>query len=182
MPQAQFSLFKPKTKNNYLLQEVVSALQKDIRRGNEENALVWALELFPKYSNYLWKRLVIISAEDMESPRACAVVNALREAFYFTNEDKKKGNEYKHRIFITKAVLFLSREVKSRESDHAQFHVDEIMKTGKLLAIPDFAIDFHTKRGKTSGATKRKFFEEEQKNLKPKGADAYFDKLNMENL
>lgn len=45
------TLFKPTTKNNYLLDEAVSALQKEIRRGNEENALFWALELFPRYSN-----------------------------------------------------------------------------------------------------------------------------------
>jgi len=178
MPQAQFSLFKPKTKNNYLLQEVVSALQKDIRRGNEENALVWALEMFPKYSNYLWKRLSVISAEDIESPQACSVVNALREAFYFTNEDKKKGEEYKHRVFITKAVLFLSREVKSREADNAQYYIDTL----KNIPIPDYGLDCHTKRGKKSGATKRKFFEEEQKNLNPKGQDAYFNKLDIENI
>lgn len=177
MSPSQFSLFKPKTKNGYLLQEIASALQKDIRRGNEKEALFWALEMFPEYSNYVWKRLLVISAEDVEDPIACSVVNAFRESFYFSNERRVKGEDYKHRIFITKAVLFLARAVKSRESDHAQHYIDQTLESG-LPAIPDYAFDVHTKKGRSGGADKRKFFEDEQKNLKPKGNDEYFNKLN----
>ena len=112
---AQFSLFKPKTKNGYLLQEIASALQKDIRRGNEKEALGWALEMFPEYSNYVWKRLLVISAEDVEDPQACSIVNAFRESFYFSNERRAKGEDYKHRLFITKEVLFLFPPFFSRQ-------------------------------------------------------------------
>ena len=179
---AQFSLFKPKTKNGYLLKEIASALQKDIRRGNEKEALGWALEMFPEYSNYVWKRLLVISAEDVEDPQACSIVNAFRESFYFSNERRAKGEDYKHRIFITKAVLFLARAVKSRESDHAQHYIDQTRETGKLPAIPDYAFDVHTKKGRTGGADKRKFFEDEQKSLKPQGKDEYFSKLDKTKL
>ena len=37
------------TQNGYPLDEIISALQKDIRRGNEEQALYWVLELLPRF-------------------------------------------------------------------------------------------------------------------------------------
>ena len=37
--------WKPITRNHYQYDEVVSALQKEIRRGNEFNAFFWGLEL-----------------------------------------------------------------------------------------------------------------------------------------
>ena len=41
------------TEGGYVLGEVISALQKEIRRGNEQEAMYWALELVPKYEAYL---------------------------------------------------------------------------------------------------------------------------------
>ena len=43
-------------------------LQKSIRRGEEENALAAAYEMYvtsPDYLDMLWKRLVCISVEDV---------------------------------------------------------------------------------------------------------------------
>ncbi len=55
-----------KTKGGYLLDEVVSALQKCIRRGREEEAMYWALEMAESgCGKYLWRRLMIIGAEDV---------------------------------------------------------------------------------------------------------------------
>jgi len=45
--------------------EIASALQKEIRRGHEEAAMYWALELTPKYDDFLWRRLAIIASEDI---------------------------------------------------------------------------------------------------------------------
>jgi hypothetical protein len=54
------------TTNGYLLTEVVSALQKEIRRGNEYNALYWAREMaISGYSEYALKRMRIIAVEDI---------------------------------------------------------------------------------------------------------------------
>ncbi len=42
----------------YELPEVVSAIQKAIRRGKEKEAMFWALEMCPHYEGYLWRRLI----------------------------------------------------------------------------------------------------------------------------
>ena len=52
------------TQRGYDLPDVVSALQKAIRRGDVKLAGYMALELFPRYSEYCWRRLLTISAED----------------------------------------------------------------------------------------------------------------------
>jgi hypothetical protein len=60
---------KLRTKHNYDAFEVVSALQKCIRRGLEEDALYWAYELAESrnknYSSWLWTRLKVIACEDV---------------------------------------------------------------------------------------------------------------------
>ena len=170
-----FDQYKPRTKNGYMLDEVVSPVPTTIRRGNEESALYFSPELFPKYSKYLWKRLQVISVEDIESPMAAVVVNSMCEAFFRNNEDAKNSDDYKNRIFITKAVLFLCREVKSREADNCQHFIDTLKK----IEIPDFASDVHTKKGRSLGKTKEDFFTTEQKALNPKGRDDYFKKLKL---
>lgn len=170
-PEPLFDSYKPKTKNGYQLDEVVSAVQKAIRRGDEKTALFFALECFPFYSAYLFRRLLVVSVEDIESPNACVYVNAMCEAF-FRNNDKKKAEDFKNRIFITKAVTSLCREKKSREADHAQHYIDTLEKTP--LAIPDYAYDVHTQKGRTMGKTKKTFFSDEQEALDDKGRDDYY--------
>ena len=45
------------TQRGYDFYEVASALQKSIRRADTKVAGYFALELFPQYHNYVWKRL-----------------------------------------------------------------------------------------------------------------------------
>ena len=54
-----------RTKRGYDLYEVASALQKAIRRNETAIAGYFALELLESgYHNYVWKKLLTISAED----------------------------------------------------------------------------------------------------------------------
>ena len=54
------------TVGGHLVGEVTSALQKEIQRGHEREALHWATELaLTGYTNYVWKRLRIIASEDV---------------------------------------------------------------------------------------------------------------------
>ncbi len=54
-----------RTVRGYDLGEVVSAMQKAIRRGDARLAGYWAIELFESgYHGYAWRRLLTISAED----------------------------------------------------------------------------------------------------------------------
>lgn len=52
------------TKNGHSMYDMVSLLQKAIRRGDVEIAGYAANELRGRYNAYLWRRLLAISAED----------------------------------------------------------------------------------------------------------------------
>lgn len=165
--------FELTTEHGYKLDEAVSSLQKAIRRGDEELALFFTLEMVRRYHKLLWKRLSVISVEDIEDPMASVIVSSMRAGFYFVNDEKGK---IKTRLFATKAVLFLCRSVKSRESDHAQLYMDKKVANGYLPKIEDYVVDCHTRKGKIAGKTKEQFFLDEQEALDNKGKDNYYEK------
>src|SRR5690554_880893 len=167
----------PPTKRGYDFYEVSSAMQKAIRRGDATMAGYWALELFESgYSNYVWKRLLTITAEDMFGLITREVL-ALRDAWLIVSA----GDKFKGRIFVSKAVILLCAGKKSRDSDHLQNLVYDAkaLDEEKLLAdleearqgkmdIPDYAYDCHTQKGKRNGATKARFFRDEHAALTPR--------------
>lgn len=175
------------TVRNYSFSEVSSAMQKAIRRGDVKAAGYWAIELHASgYRDYVWRRLMIISAEDCYGAITQEIV-ALRTAWKEINtQNKEKG-----KIFVAKAVLLLCMAPKSREADHLLFfgYEQNIATTdGELLAqleatrsepympIPDYAYDVHTNEGKRRGKTKRDFFKDEQAALKGR-VPGLFDNL-----
>ena len=52
------------TKNRRDFYEVSSLLQKPLRRGDMIMSSRAVSELLPKHANYIWNRLMIVSAED----------------------------------------------------------------------------------------------------------------------
>lgn len=177
--EANGQLFAAETKNRYPLDQVASALQKAIRRGDEHTALFFALELFPKYAAYAWRRIMVTSVEDIEDPAVCGQIEAMRSAFFWNNKDVKKAEDFKNRIFITKAVITLCRARHSREADHAQHFIDQEVKAKHMRPIPDYAHDVHTHQGRMAGKTKTDFFADEQSGLINPGRDDYFKLLNF---
>lgn len=142
---------KPFTQNGYLLFEVISALQKDIRRGNEEAAMYWALELVPKYEAYLWRRLIVILNEDIgiANIQLLAVVPVQRAMYTEFREDGRDGSA---RLVLANVILAMCRSPKSRAADHFQCVINQGRLQGKLkLEIPDYALDKHTSRGRGMG-------------------------------
>src|SRR5690606_7436177 len=111
--------YQSMTKQGHQLFEVASALQKSIRRGLEEEAMYWAVELFNSgFGEYLWKRLRIITSEDvgLAEPMMPATIEALYRAYV----DQAKKKDEKHapeRLYVTHAVLLLCRAQKSRLVD-----------------------------------------------------------------
>lgn len=132
----------------YKLGEVASALQKSIRRGEEDSALFWATELdLSGYSEYAWKRLRIITSEDigLASPTLPAIIQALYSAW----SDQRKKKDERHgpeRLFLVHAVILLARSQKSRLVDHALIAYYEAPRPQR--EIPDWALDKHTLRGR----------------------------------
>ena len=59
----------------------MSAVQKCIRRGNEMEAMYWAVEMFESgFDEWLWKRLRIIASEDVglaEEHVVCTVAESV---------------------------------------------------------------------------------------------------------
>jgi len=137
----------PPTQNGYPLLEVASALQKTIRRGDEEQAMYWALELVPRFEQYLWRRLVVIVNEDigLANPALLSLVPTQRAVYFEFREQGKDGTA---RLALANAILLMCRSPKSRLSDHFQCAVNQDRLHGQHREIPDYALDKHTGRGR----------------------------------
>jgi replication-associated recombination protein RarA len=140
-----------KTPGGYATGEVVSALQKCIRRGLEDDALYWATELdLAGYPGHVWKRLKVIACEDvgLGDPLAVVVIHALASLY----DDLKKtetAERHPQRLPFVQAIRYLARAPKCRINDNAlvAFYFGE--RDGR--PIPDFALDRHTAAGKRKG-------------------------------
>lgn len=97
------------TRNGLAGDEVISALQKSIRRGYERAACEFAYEMYitsPQYEEKLWRRLLAISVEGigMGNPEAAIMVNnfnQMRKEFQcqlITNIFRPKAWLYRIRI------------------------------------------------------------------------------------
>ena len=72
---------------DYPLDEVVSALQKEIRRGSQEHAFYWASTMVEfGYEEYMWRRLMVILGEDIG--HCDRTVAPFVIAMYQANEDR----------------------------------------------------------------------------------------------
>jgi len=135
------------TKNGYNLDEVVSALQKSIRRGMEEDALYWSIELAKSgYGQYLWRRLGVTVSEDigLADPMACVVINSLAESCKRCTRTWKDPEM----LPIAHAVLYLCRCYKNREVDDFIEYMTLKISQGYHMKVPDWAKDIHTEEGK----------------------------------
>jgi replication-associated recombination protein RarA len=149
--------FQAMTVSGHPLGEVASAFQKSIRRGLEDEALHWAVELDKSnFGLYAWKRMRIMASEDvgLAEPLLPAVVHAL----YQNCLEQRKKRDVKHgpeRLFLVHAVLFLVRARKSRIVDHALI---SYYGNHKPRPIPDYALDKHTGAGRRMGRGVEHFF------------------------
>ena len=141
--------------------EVISALQKEIRRGNLENAAAIAWEMIetsPELERKLWDRLLVISAEDvgLGEPLAPVVVDALariRGRFAYGEGDGA--------LMAIHAVRYLATRRKERGSDELFAWIRAAFeREGLRPSIPEYAVDMHTARGAAAGRGLRHFYEE----------------------
>jgi replication-associated recombination protein RarA len=151
------------TENGYSFSEVASALQKTIRRGLEEEAMYWATELEGKFQEYLWKRLQIISVEDIgiADPLVVIYVAEMRRLYKEIRKqcDAGKGNP-SHKMALGNAILAMCRAKKSRIGDEFQIAIYGRRASGWKLDIPDYALDMHTARGRQKGRGQEHFWTE----------------------
>lgn len=168
---------RKKSKRGYDVCEVVSALQKCIRRGDARHAGYWALELFESgYAKWLWRRLLTISAEDCWGIVTYEIEALYRSWLVVSPNCRRKGI-----IFPAKAAVLLAQARKCRDADHLinivydAGQIDDESLAADLEAvadavppIPDAAYDCHTPKGRAAGKTKRDFLRDEYDALQPR--------------
>ena len=150
------------TRNGYNYYDVVSAFQKAIRRGEEELAVQWAIELETYNTHLLWKRLEIIASEDIgpANDMMAILVGNLRYKY----DSAVKGKSQAYRLYLIHAVLSLCRSEKSREVDEMICIYYPKMGVGAdLPKIPDYAYDMHTLKGKRMNRGLEHFYQESAK-------------------
>src|SRR3989344_1327801 len=136
--------FELRTKSGYRLDEGVSALQKAIRRGQEERAMYWACEMFESgFVKYLWRRLSVIVLEDIGDPLAVILINSLAQS-----SERINKKDYTEALHPAMAVMYLCRAPKSREVDYMLEIVDHKRKLGQKLELFDSDLDVHTELGR----------------------------------
>lgn len=144
----------PRTRNNLSASEVISGLQKHIRRSEEEAAMQAAAELL--YSGnkmlvgWLLNRLEVISHEDIGLANPSAIVftaitvGQIRELLKAKKDDRAS-------LYVANIILMLCRSPKSRLGDHFQAACGKPVKLGTPYTVPEYAFDKHTSRGRKMG-------------------------------
>jgi replication-associated recombination protein RarA len=149
------------SKRGYAADELISALQKTIRRGETQLALLIGLEMYESSAaleEVMWARLNVISCEDVGdgSWTEPVVVNSL----YQMHErlDRSFGDRW---LFATHAIRFLAERTKDRTSDeYANMTAHLMNSSDKPFEIPDYALDVHTRRGQIEGSSVSDFWGE----------------------
>ncbi|API92099.1 hypothetical protein J32TS6_25250 [Virgibacillus pantothenticus] len=149
-----------KTRNNLQVDEVVSSLQKSIRRAMVEEACGYAYELFissPQLLDRMWRRLLTISVEDIGFGNLDAAIhvqnlNEMRKNFPYNDGDQP--------MYFIHAIRILCESKKDRSSDFLKNIIIKGFAMGQKPEIMDVALDKHTKRGKEMGRGSKHFFEE----------------------
>lgn len=163
------------TAGGHPFDEATSSLQKAIRRGQEFEAVYWAQELESKFYKYIWRRLEVISHEDigLANPQAVIFVRTAKEQYMEMRKDK-------HKIFslaLINAVVYLCRSPKTRLADHllcAVYGNSELK-----LDPPDEALDMHTRRGRKMGRGLDHFYDEAAK-IKPDANMSEYEEMAIE--
>ncbi len=132
--------------------EVISALQKSIRRGLVENAVLLGWDMYltsPELELKLWDRLAVIAVEDVGLGRidAPVLVDALDR-----NHSRFDRPSHDRFLFAAHAIRILAASDKDRTTDDMVNWAKHAMAFGERAPeIPDFAIDMHTRRGEQLG-------------------------------
>lgn len=140
------------SKRGYPADELISTLQKAIRRGELRLAILVARELYESSAELeavMWSRLCVISCEDVGdgSYQEPVVVNSLFQMH--ERLDRSAGDRW---LFAVHAVRYLAERLKDRTSDEwANLALHLIEADEQPFEIPDYALDVHTRRGQEAG-------------------------------
>ncbi len=132
--------------------ELISALQKYIRRGNLTEALLVAREMYetsPELEIHLWNRLLVISASDCND--GTFTQTSIVESLNRVGMRMQRGTGERW-LFIVQAVRYLVTISKDMTTDEICMWTRHTMNNHlREPVIPDYAIDIHTEAGRSKG-------------------------------
>ena len=149
-PHAEDPYTKLTSPRGIPVDQLVSVLQKEIRRGNVDNAVLAAYEMLttsPEVAEHLWRRLKLIAVEDigMGEPLAPVLLSSLHE-----NYRAATGGE--QAMMAVHAVRFLATAKKDRTSaEHTDLVVQKVESGATAVSVPDYALCVHTRAGQEMG-------------------------------
>lgn len=139
-----------------------SALQKAVRRAEIEKAMYFALRLAEKNWWTAWRRLTVISVEDVGQPLEIVAVDTLFKQFMAFKRQQGKdeqGLSWDMKRCVVAAARMLAESWKDRRNDEFLELLDAVDKHGKdfpelqewrdeVSTVPDEALDVHTMTGR----------------------------------
>lgn len=142
---------KVTSRNGIAGDELISMLQKSIRRGKEKNALIAAYEMnmtSPQFADKMWRRLLAISVEDVgfgnvHAPEVIWSLYKMRKSFPYPTGDQP--------TFFVYAVRYLCKCQKDRGSAEMAYMAQKRYEHGEVLEVPEYAFDMHTVKGREMG-------------------------------
>ena len=149
--------YKPVLKSGIPYDQVVSGLQKMIRRGKEKEAMILGLTLFNEgYNVALARRLMAIAAEDigLANPSLVAQVHSIASAFIIGKKESKSGFVEWNPLGLL--IMLMCRSPKNREVDDAWVVLTDKLKSGEESAAKvisenySLCVDGHTDEGKAN--------------------------------
>lgn len=155
---------KVKTFHDLPADEVISALQKSLRRGDKEVALLIAYEMFltsAEMEEFLWARLCVIAVEDvgLGTPDLAVLIETLYQQHKRYN--RPDGDRF---LFAAHAIRSIADSPKERGADDMTNYARlELVVRDNPPTVPDYAIDMHTKRGWEMGRGYEHFMREASK-------------------
>jgi len=139
--------------------ERLSAMQKCIRRRMTDDAGYWFFALCEiGFTKAALTRLRIIAHEDVGTGDITAATFALRSVD--DAEALLRAQNDGWRLPAANAIIALSQAKKSRAADHFQCVCRGRYAKEPDREVPDFALDKHTRRGRTLGRGFDHFFTE----------------------
>lgn len=171
----------PRTKNGLDPFVCLSAMQKCIRRGMEQEAMEFACELLHSskaFCSMVAKRLEIISHEDIDTGCQPHIVPFVHTASVQARDWWTKEKIGPARLVIGNAIRMMCRATKSREGDHFSGAIGLACELeGFKPTIPDWAYDHHTKIGRKKNRGAVHFRTISTKLVPPAEPDNYEDEF-----
>jgi replication-associated recombination protein RarA len=150
-PQHEDVWSRCKSINGFAIDELRSVLQKSIRRGLLEEAILAAFELYmtgPETEELLWRRLEIIASEDI----GFGMINApiLLEAL--NTQRLRMPHNPDRFVYAAHAVRVLTTAKKDRTSMELGAWAEAVVNQGeRQVVVHDYQVDHHTRRGREMG-------------------------------